>query len=173
MSRVLPYEIDPRRLAAEGVHLEGQIPIGVLSRLSRMLGDTAGQIGVALSFDHAAGGGACIHGDIYARLALVCQRCLGQLAFDARIEIRLLPIGEGQAPPEVAAGYEILEMTADTLELERLVEDELLLAIPTVPRHPHGECTSPANCQLEPSTTESIQNPFAVLRTADAKRNLD
>ena len=190
MSDILPCDIDPLRLAASGGQLRGEIPVGNLPRLNSLSGSSVGQVEVLLSFGYLPGERAYIAGSINTRLALVCQRCLRPLPFDVQIEIRLLPVRIEQAagglkPAAVRdmheadddeTDYETLYMTEDTFGLRDWIEDELILAIPVAPRHSPHECEIPTDYQLDTLTAsppETVDNPFAILRTAKAKQDLN
>lgn len=79
---------------------------------------------------------------IEARVWQICQRCLEP--FPERLELEnVLPIARDEAE---LARWEIEDPLVDALvadarlDVATLVEDEILLSLPTVPKHPHGEC---------------------------------
>jgi uncharacterized protein len=79
---------------------------------------------------------AALHLRIEADLLLTCQRCMGPVATPVRIDRHLVFV-----PGEAAAAAlddesedDVLELTP-ALNLHALIEDELLMALPLVPRH--------------------------------------
>jgi uncharacterized protein len=59
-----------------------------------------------------------------------------------------------------------------TLDLRELVEDELLLALPLVPRH--DTCPVPLNLTVDPVETDAPaerKNPFAALQALKTRRS--
>jgi uncharacterized protein len=97
------------------------------------------------------------------RLALVCQRCLGPI--DTAIEVdRWFRFARSEAEAEALDA----EIEEDVLALERaldlheLIEDELLLAMPLVPRH--AACPLPLPLpESDVPTAEAPAHPFAAL----------
>ena len=93
-------------------------------------------------------------------LQLVCQRCLGALEFPLHIEVSLLLAAtqaEVDAEPLEAEGPEQHRRRAGNAGA-RLVEDEVLLAIPIAPRH--ERCAGRQRRQRQARR----QSPFAGLR---------
>ena len=97
------------------------------------------------------------------RLALCCQRCLGPVEETVGVDHALRFVhGEAQAA-ELDA-----ELEDDVLALERwtdlreLIEDELLLALPLVPRHETCPTPLPVPQDDEPEP-EVPAHPFASL----------
>lgn len=85
---------------------------------------------------------------VAAVLRLECQRCLESFSLPLRLESEL-PLARNEA--ELARWESedpMLEalLADDRLDVQTLVEDEILLSLPVVPRHPVGECggTEPA-----------------------------
>ena len=97
-------------------------------------------------------------------LVLQCQRCLEAVVWPCEVQNRLLLLRPGEALPE----DELENDDVDALEVEpltdllALVEDEVLLAMPLVPRH--NDCEPPVKAGVD----EEI-SPFAVLRQLRGK----
>lgn len=148
---------DPRRLdmaafaQAEG-RLGGEWPLAVMPRLLQdalpLAADSPATV-VAWSArgSHKAvtGGESEIRLRLQAHTALQmsCQRCLQPVTvlLDVRPSLRFVR-GEQQAEAldEDSEDEDVLALTA-TLDLQPLTEDELILALPLVPRHEH--CPQP------------------------------
>ena len=126
-----PSDLD--RFAERGVELEGRLEIKQLSRLRDMLHTDAGQVQVKLSFGR--GGAGWLHMSLEYRTTfwLVCQRCLEPLEFeaDAKVELGLIE-SAGVAIPE---NFEPVVLENDRLRPAQLLEDELIVALPLVPKH--------------------------------------
>jgi uncharacterized protein len=109
---------------------------------------------------------------------LECQRCLDTVDTPLEIDRHFVFV----ANEEAAAALDEDEDEADVLVLSRhfdlieLIEDELLLALPVVPRHdscpraltPGG---SVAPTAIEPPPVDERPNPFAVLATLKAPKD--
>lgn len=164
MQERLPSELDPFRECGRGAAFRGRLPLSGMPRLAPLLAEAGGEVEVELRFFEDAGARPLL--DLVARgtLPLTCQRCLEPLALDLEIESRLMPVageGRGVPPPE---GVEPLILEDERLRPRQLVEDELLLALPLVPRHPEGGA-----CRARTEWTDEDggprRSPFAVLET--------
>ena len=64
------------------------------------------------------------------------------------------------------------DLQADSLDLVELIEDELILALPLVPRHEHCPVTLPASAAdegAEDAAAEPAPSPFAALARLKGK----
>ncbi len=102
---------------------------------------------------------------------MVCQRCLELVTLPIHSESTYAVVKEGANTQSLPKGYDVLELGEDPLDLQALVEEELLLALPIVPAHHPEECQQPAGAdEPEPSKDEVTRsNPFSVL--AQLKRD--
>jgi uncharacterized protein len=99
---------------------------------------------------------------------LQCQHCLAEVGFECAIDSRLLLIPSG-APEESWPADELESDEYDAMPASRelsvleLVEEEVLLALPIVPRH--ADCLLPAAALVGAGAEieESVPSPFAVL----------
>lgn len=91
---------------------------------------------------------------------LQCQRCLQPLRQALEIDRRIRFVrGEAQAEALDAESEDDVLALTRWLDLRELVEDELLLALPLVPRH--DACTPPA--KADDGSDTPAENPFAAL----------
>ena len=171
--------IDPRRLdvaalAAASGELSGQWPLADLDRLAgSVLGAEPEGSPVhwqAEGEQRPVTGGepeVWLHLTAQACVNMRCQRCLGALAVPLDLD-RWIRFVRDAAEAEALDA----ELEDDVLELERhmdlreLVEDELLLALPLVPRH--DACPQPLPSGAgDDQATDAAQaerpNPFAAL----------
>ena len=93
---------------------------------------------------------------IQAKLPVLCQRCLAPMQLNFALTFDY--VISAQAPLEAEENDEIdwLE-AAPNMNVNELIEDELLIAMPIAPKHDNG---------CAPATTQSGEkpNPFAVLK---------
>lgn len=180
--------IDPRRLdvaalSAAGGELSGEWPLAELDRLADLvLGSEPAGAPIhwqAEGEQRRVTGGepeVWLHLTAQACVNMRCQRCLGSLAVPLDLDRWIRFVRDGAQAEALDA-----EMEDDVLELQRhmdlreLVEDELLLALPLVPRHdvcpqplPAGDDTTAA-----PDAVPERPHPFAALaqlkkKTGDA-----
>ena len=106
-----------------------------------------------------------LHLKAYAEVNLTCQRCLDHVFCPLQVDRHFLFVKDETAALEwdEAIEEEVLEMTS-SLDVRALVEDELLLALPLVPRHEMCSHQSSTAAWLDAQQEESsTANPFAVL----------
>jgi uncharacterized protein len=96
-----------------------------------------------------------------------CQRCLQPVLVPVNVdcELRFVATEAEAAALDAETEYDVLALAPRT-DLRALVEDELLLALPVVPKH--GRCPQPlphldAALAQPPGGAEVAANPFAVL----------
>lgn len=158
-----PSNIDPRLLARAGSRLIGVVSLAGMTRLAEMVHDLGDTADVELCFSIDAQKRFRIDGTIGARVELICQRCL--LPFDYRLT----------ANPKLAVLVEeeraaMLPAELDPLVVDQflapavLVEDELILALPLIPRHEEECCSVPVNARTgAESPPGETRRPFAGL----------
>jgi uncharacterized protein len=161
MSGRLPVQIDPIRLADEGVRLQGELPGSGMLRLREFStpGSRPAAVAVDLQFERAAQGTRRMQGTIHSCVETVCQRCLKPLTIEVTARPFLALLSSDAA--EGADDGETLRVVAP-IKLSELVEDELLLAMPMIPVHAEAECASLARAGAAPGAGGK-ENPFAVL----------
>jgi len=165
-----PRHLDVEAFARSGAAIEGQWPIAGLERLRQSLHEPpgAGAVTWSAAGDRAqsASSEAPVWLDVAARatVTLQCQRCLGALPTDLVVERRFRFARDESAAQALDAEVEddVLALTR-SLDLHQLIEDELLLALPLVPRH--ERCPVPLLAPTEPPAgIERRDNPFGVLQ---------
>lgn len=154
----LPQVVDGLSFAREGAAVAGVVPVAALPRLLDGLANSDGCLSCRIVGSRDAEGKSWLTLDVSGTLNLVCQRCLKGLAFPVDIRSHLLLVPDGQSWPD----EELTEDGFDAITAEKemalmsLIEDEVLLALPIVPRHDSCETALPVVEVQEPS-------PFAVL----------
>jgi len=167
-----PHRLDVEAFAKDGGRLEGDWPLSALERLADVAhpdakpGDADRARWRAEGASRPVKGGApqtWLHLGAKARLSLVCQRCLGPVDMALDTERSFLFVGDEDTAARLDADAEedVLAMTR-ALDLRALVEDELLLALPLVPRH--EVCPQPLPMgDGDGDEEEGAPNPFAAL----------
>jgi uncharacterized protein len=171
MSKSLPELLDPRKAAAQSESYRGDLPLAGLSRLQSLVktgqldpdqGPGGGQAAYRLHFHRDASGRDVVEGSVRSQLRLRCQRCTEgfDLAVDADFKLALVAgLDEAEALPEQ---YDPLLIETPVIRPRDLIEDELILAVPAVPRHPEAACRAPAT--QAPSDTGTLRpSPFPAL----------
>ena len=167
----IPPHVDPRKLADRGATLEGSLPLASLERLCDLLSDPVGAVQGKFIFKRDEDHAVVIHSNLDVEVKMVCQRCLELVTLPIHSECTYAVVREGANTQSLPKGYDVLELGEDPLDLQGLVEEELLLALPIIPAHHPEECQPPAGLEEpEPSEDEVPRsNPFSVL--AQLKRD--
>ncbi len=148
---------------------EGVLSVAELPRLVEALADDRGEIAYRLDFGRGELGGPQLAIRLRAGLTLECQRTLEPFEWPAVVETRLgLLASEAEAaalPPDC----EPLLLEDGSLSPRRVIEDELLLALPLVPVKPgseimQGEWSAPGHDPRDAERSEPATHPFAGLR---------
>lgn len=165
MHQQLPREIDPFRFAHNGVQIRGSLPVASLTRLADKLADTQGDIMVTLQFDVDQTGTPYVEGIFTGQLMLICERCMQAMAFEVEIKSLLALVSHERKIEGLAEQYDPwLLGHSDAVNPADMVEDEIILALPLVPRHEHAclpeDLWSAGEQEIE---TEKPVSPFAVL----------
>jgi uncharacterized protein len=174
-----PLRLDVAALAAAAEEAAGHWPLADLPRLAESA-MTDGMPDVQVNWhirgeSRPAAGGPneiWLHLDADVRMALCCQRCLGPVFESIGLDtaLRFVP-GEDQAAALDAEIEEDVLALERTLDLRVLVEDELLLALPLVPRH--DVCPAPLPLPDDLPADEGKPNPFAALARLKNKGGSD
>jgi uncharacterized protein len=164
--------IDPWSAADKGMRFEGSVPVSELGRVVDLFSGEPGEVRFRLRFYRDARKRACVEGQVNASLRLTCQRCLQpmEIEVDSSISLALVEgLDEAERLPE---SYDPLLVTDQGVIPLDLVEDELLLALPQVPRHDQDEHCEGSSWLSEQASAPSADddgpeagtdNPFSAL----------
>lgn len=162
----LPHQIDPFRLAEAGARLAGHLPLRQFARLRQVLADDSGELAVDLNFDVDELGVPIVVGKVSATLSLACQRCLEAYPFPVDANIALAWVKTEQEADRLPLRYESYIVEETPLQLNDVIEDELLLALPQIPMHDEADCPASKLLKQHDEVTDESEpkaNPFAVL----------
>jgi uncharacterized protein len=162
----LPEYIDPLHLADKRGELRGQIPISCLDRLADMLYTDAGDVTIELFFSRE-GRLAKIEGKIEVVLQLECQNCLQAVAWPVNSNVKLGIVTSLDQADRLPEDYEPLLIDEGKILLKNIIEEELLLVLPTFPKHQYqclNQKTEDAvDGGLQDEQQSSSENPFSIL----------
>ena len=160
MSRHLPVEVDPLYLAERGRVLEGSVPVSAFKRLGHWLHTDGGAIEALLRFERGEGGRQILHGSMQGQVELVCQRCLSPFVLPIEREFELALVESVAAADLLPEGLEpLLVDPRRGMHTVDLLEDELILALPLVPRC--GDAGHDCEAAIELLVSEEQAEPFA------------
>lgn len=170
IDKVDRFSIDSLKFAAARGCESFRVPLARLGRLHDSLLRQDGDLECRLTGLSGVGPGsdkAGLHLQVSGRLILECQRCLGDVEFDCVIDSVLLLMPPGADWPEDELGADDYDAIPASSELSvlALVEDEVLLSLPIVPRH--VDCVLPGEVGVAVGSgameQEKGSSPFKVL----------
>ncbi|RZS47459.1 YceD family protein [Sphaerotilus mobilis] len=169
-----PQRLDVRTFAETGETLSGTIALRSLERLSELLhgaadGEVRWQARGEIQQRLGAPEEVWLDLRIEADVPLECQRCLDTVAIPVLIDRPFLFAADEKAAAELdAESDEDVLVLSRAFDLGALIEDEVLLALPIVPRH--ETCPQPIPVSFEADTGNGDDaseparpNPFAKL----------
>ena len=122
-------------MAEQGREVAGRFALAELPRLAPLLTEPTGNVSFSLEFATDAQRRAVIRGRVEARLPLLCQRCLEEMVVDVHSTCVLVAVSGLDEAERLPEEYDSLLVEDDRVSVRDIVEDELLLAVPAVPRH--------------------------------------
>ncbi|MBK1694403.1 hypothetical protein CKO09_06575 [Chromatium weissei] len=177
MSTKLLNSLDPWRAVRNELSLVGRVALTELTRLTAVVlagtDDDTSQVQYQLHFARSHEGHKIVTGRVQARLRLPCQRCLGVVEMAIDVPLNLGLVTTEALAETLSIDLEPVIVIDDQISPLALIEDELLLAIPTIPRHDEGGCQAPApastnnknqDANIAFDDVEKAPHPFAVLR---------
>ena len=167
----LPLEVDPIRLSAKGEHLQGIIPLKQMKRLSDAFSSNEGDVYIDVEFSVDINRVVILAGEIKTEAKLICQRCMGKMDLPITLDFQLAFVRTEAEMERLPEGYEATLINNTTMMLSDIIEDEILLALPSIPKHLDESCSSDViketwnSQQTHEPNTESVEreNPFDVL----------
>ncbi len=163
-----PRAVDVRVLCRNAGTIEGDWPLAAMTRLATSLHgvpDTAATWAAHGAARPVAGGEPehWLHLQAQAVVPLQCQRCLQTYAHTLQVDRRYLFVAHEKQAEQLDEELEddVLVMPA-RLNMAELLEDELILALPLVPRH-ENSCPQPLPLPPDDLEETAPANPFAAL----------
>jgi uncharacterized protein len=130
---------DLESLANRGVTLSGELDIGTLTRLKGLLHSDSGSVSATLRFRQRGDGWLGSELEFKADVELVCQRCLEPFRQELVESVNVVIADSDSLPETVPTGFEPFELEDARLQPAQLIEDEIIVAIPLVPKHARVE----------------------------------
>jgi uncharacterized protein len=141
---------DLESLAVRGVTLSGELEIDTLTRLKSLLHSGVGSVRATLRFRQRGDGWLAVELDYQGSVHLMCQRCLEPFRHELAETVNVVVVDGDSVPLAAPTGYESFELEGGRLQPAQLIEDELIVAIPLVPKHARVEdCGSLARAIAE------------------------
>jgi|SRR5579885_764720 uncharacterized protein len=167
--KFIPEHIDPFRYAEQSLGLDGVLKIADMQRLSANVIPGTDTVAVKMQFGVDEQGITFLKGHLETKLTLQCQRCMEPFTYGIMSDFVLgivNTLDEANALPE---RYEPALAKEGNLALRELIEDEIILNLPIIPRHEPDDCK--VKLPLSDSGWEQGkgENPFHVLKSLKDK----
>jgi len=145
------------------------IPLSELPRVSHELigkdGEASGRVRFSRHMGHAVA-----DLEVHAAPEVVCQRCMQAMRWPVDMKSRIALVSDYDAADRVPDGMEVFLVEADSVSVRDLVDEEVMLALPHVPRHAEDSECARQEVQLPGQPDEpddeadlQVQKPFAQL----------
>jgi uncharacterized protein len=162
---------DLAKMAERRALVELEVPLGELPGVPEEFSRADGPVQVRMQFGREQGL-ATVHVRLEAVLRPVCQRCLKDMRLAVAADSRLALVDSEAQAASVPEEFETFLAPDGHGSLAALASEELLLALPLVPRHGPGErCVADAEIGAAtqapgdaPQAGGETQRPFADLR---------
>src|SRR5689334_17660177 len=145
------------------------IPISELPRVSHELVGTEGEAKGTVRFSRQVGQ-AVADLEVRAEPEVVCQRCMQPMRWPVVVKSRIALVSDYNAADRVPEGLEVFLVEADSVSVRDLVDEEIMLAIPHVPRHEEDSECARRKVRMpgqpegpEDAPDSQVQKPFAQL----------
>jgi len=138
MSRALHswYSLpDLMALAERGAVLEGTLKLAKLARLKDLLNSSAGSASARVAFSRGHDDVLLMELQCQASLELVCQRCLEPVVHEVSERVDFAVAETEDSLAMLPRGVELIALEGDRFQPATLIEDELIVSLPLVPRH--------------------------------------
>jgi uncharacterized protein len=138
--------------------LAGEIDALTCERLAETLAPSSKDANISFKLTGAAKQlrNPSLHLHIEAKLPVTCQRCLDEMQVQLNLDFDYIICQEMPIETDENDDTDWLEAAPD-MDVQELIEDEILLAMPIAPMHDH-------DCSQQSMQSGEKPNPFAVLK---------
>lgn len=160
----LPRLVEPRKLVVSRAQFERLVDEADLPRLQEVA-TAINEVFADISFDRDDQGKPCVTGSMKADIELECQRCLEPVKYPIELQVNLQLVWDEVEAKALPSNREPWITGEGEADLAAILEEELLLALPVVPKH-EDACVPPSLLRSGDELADSeeqTQNPFSVL----------
>ena len=166
MSKTLQIQVDPFLCASQERTILGALHYPDLMIIQHDIDPSSGPIEANLTFSKQ-GKFVVLTGRISANLVLQCAACLESIDFIVDINVKLAVFDDESMLSVLPDDYEPCVFEGDRLMINEVVESEVLLVLPDIPRHEVCPSALPTSSTDKDFTLEPEQkkNPFEALES--------
>ncbi|OUS30747.1 hypothetical protein A9Q98_04380 [Thalassotalea sp. 42_200_T64] len=162
----LPITIEPKKSAQRHLECDGYFALSGLERLLAVSEKAGEQVNVKVNFGIDAEKLVFISGKASTKINLTCQRCNEPFEQELKVSFIFSPVKDEESAEHLPSHYDAVVVDENgEVNLRELVEDELMLTLPLIPKHDLKDCSAKADTSWGklPDTLEK-PNPFDVLK---------
>jgi uncharacterized protein len=161
-------KLDPYRCANEKLELEGHIALSKMPRLKELINNRERFANARLQFAINDAGKLSLDLQVEAGLELTCQRSLESFLFPVDHTVNLILLEHDDTRYDLAENDEPVFIEQGLIDPLEIIEEELLLAMPMIPKKPNSICAINHDkayyCAAgDTHDTHEQNNPFAIL----------
>lgn len=180
MALEIPVVLQPLSLAKKTVSYRGQLRLALFKRFLETAEPAEEFVQVELRFFQHVAGFAAVEGNFTCSARYTCERCLSAVSVPIQGAFQVAFLGERQDESCLPEDWDSLELGEDaSIRTVDLLEDELILAQPMLPKHAAGECdpalekyfvpTDEVDAMADTNNEQRKPNPFAALKDLSIK----
>lgn len=166
----IPEHINPFRFAEQQVELQGAIRISDLQRLATSLSKPDGDVEVDIHFGVDDHGIVFFKGHLETKVWLQCQRCMELFKYQIVTDFVTGVANSEEKAESFPESYDTVIANDNLVAIRNVVEDELILSLPLVPKHEEGECEIHLPYKDSGWDTDE-RNPFVVLKKSLTRKS--
>lgn len=174
LSEPLPKQAELRKLAMNQASFQVSSDLTAFLRFSGAVVAGQGFVEAELNFSVNEQYVPCIDGWVRCSTQMECQRCLEPVAVEFSSTIALAVVKDDvQARELTKARDPLIAEDEQLLDLNEILEDELLLAMPFVSYHEPGQCKGKQSYQSfagDQPVEERKESPFSVLASLKSNK---
>lgn len=170
MSKPLPTRFNPDLMARDGTRYAATVPLAQFKRFVPILASMEGDVHASAVFsrrkDHIV-----VTGELRAQVQVQCQRCLDVFLMPIDSRYELIFVDSEAAAADLPDNLDpVITDDNGQIHVVDLLEDEIILQVPLVTRHPEGQCVAARRSygdispQAEEPAESNRQRPFDALK---------
>lgn len=130
----LPASILASKAVARREQYSGTVQLAQMERLGPLLAETQGELQVEIEAGKDGSGAGHLGGQVTGELVLLCQRGLHPFRWACSVDFDLLLVKSDAEEGRVLEDQDPYLVQDDRLPLRDIVEDEVMLALPMMPK---------------------------------------
>ncbi len=172
MGKPITSRISPESLALESTSYSVEVPLAQFKRVAELLEDTSGGFTAECTFS-AWESHTKVSGRWQADLNLLCQRCLKPMVQPIDVPFQLICVESEQQADALADELDPVILDEHRqIHVVDLFEDDIILNMPSVPRHEDDEACTAGKMeygQLPEQSGSEKRKPFEALKELKLK----